>query len=327
MRQKVTILTILVGGLVVLSFFIVYGDIKNKAELSKNQYKNLNLALINASQASENFNSQTGYVLPISEPTYFPIRNSDIAEPVVSAKSFLLYDTKNAKTLISRDANKQLPIASLTKLLTALVALDNLNPEDTIEIQKESMNVGGEGADFYLKEKFYFQDILKAMLIKSSNDAASAIARAVEQKTGSNFIELMNQKAIQVGLTNSKFLDPAGLNDEAYSTAQDLLKLVRYSKRFKEIWSSLGSRNADITSQDKKFLHHIISTNKLFNSLPNIVGGKTGYTDGALGCIIVEERLDKVGSSLVVIVLGSNDRFEDASKIITWAEKAFRWNN
>lgn len=325
MQAKITILIILVGVLSFFSFFIVYGDIKSRSELSRSQYKNLNLALINASQASESFNSQTNYVLPVSEPTYFPIRNPNFSEPVLNAKSFILYDTKNTKVLFEKNSRQPLPVASLTKILTAVVALENLNREEVVEIGRESMNTDEEGADFYLGEKFYFQDLLKAMLIKSSNDAASAVARTVENKTGVIFADLMNKKAAQIGMTNSVFLDPSGLNDQAYSTVEDLIKLVRYSKKYKEIWSILTLPFADIFSADKKFSHHLISTNKLFGVIPDMIGGKTGYTDGALGCIILEQSLPQNGTSLIVIVLGSTERFEDAKNLLEWGKNAFRW--
>jgi len=325
MRLKITILIILVGALVFFSFLIIQGDIKSRAQLAENQYLNYKLAFIGVSQANEVLNSQTGYILPVSEPTYFPIRNPSFPEPVLSAKVFLLYDTKNAKIIFKKDSQKSLPIASLTKVLTAVIALENLNREDVVKITKESMNVDEEGADFYLGEQFYFYDLLKATLIKSSNDAASAIAKAVERKTGKNFAELMNEKALQIGMTSSHFLDPAGLNDQAHSTAEDLIKLIKYSKRHKEMWGILALPSADIFSADKKIAHHLINTNKLFGVLPNMTGGKTGYTDGALGCIIVEEELPEASSFLIAVVLGSNHRFEDAQSLLNWGKVAFKW--
>lgn len=307
-----------------MSFFIVYGDIRDRAEITRTQ--NLSLALIHSSYASEDLNSQTaGYILPVSEPTYFPIRKSDVPEPLLEAKSFLLYDVKNAKLLFSKNSRQQLPVASLTKLLTAIVSLEHLSPEAVVEIGQESMNIDKEGADFYLKERFYFKDMLAAMLVKSSNDAASAIARTIEIKTGSSFPDLMNKKALQIGMTNSKFLDPAGLNDSAYSTAEDLLKLTRYARRFKEISESLTKPAIDLFSIDKKLPHHFVSTNKLFGVLPNMVGAKTGYTDGALGCIILEEDLSSSDTSVIAIVLGSTERFEDVQKLVNWSKAAFRW--
>src|SRR3989338_1263228 len=325
MTQKVTILTILVAALAFLSFFTVLTDIKSRAKISESRKISSGLALISASRANEETNSQKSYVLPVSEPTYFPIRNFDIPEPVLNSKAFLLYDTKNDKALFGKYSRKTLPVASLTKLLTAVIALEHLSPKDVVEVKKESMNVDGEGADFYLSEKIYFKDLLKAMLVKSSNDAASAVANAVELKSGRVFADLMNQKSFQIGMTNSKFLDPSGLNDAAYSTAEDLIKLWKYSKNFEEISNNLNLSFADFTSADGRFSHHMLSTNKLLGVLPNITGAKTGYTDGALGCIIIEERLISEDSFLVAVILGSESRFEDTKILLDWGKKAFRW--
>ena len=325
MTQKVTILTILVAALAFLSFFTVLTDIKSRAKISESRKISSGLALISASRANEETNSQKSYVLPVSEPTYFPIRNPDVPEPALNAKAFLLYDTKNDKVLFRKYSRKTLPVASLTKLLTAVVALEYLSPEDIIEVKKESMNIDGEGADFYLREKIYFKDLLKAMLVKSSNDAASAVANTVELRTGKVFADLMNQKSLQIGMTSSKFLDPSGLNDAAYSTAEDLIKLWKYSKSFEKISNNLNLSSSDFTSADGRFSHHVLSTNKLLGVLPNIAGAKTGYTDGDLGCIIIEERLASEDSSLVAVILGSESRFEDAKILLDWGKKAFRW--
>jgi len=163
------------------------------------------------------------------------------------------------------------------------------------------------------------------MLVKSSNDAASAITKAIEQKTGENFVGLMNRKARQIGMSESHFLDPAGLNDEGYATVRDLMRLARYSKNYPEIWNLLSLRSLNINSADGKFSHYFESTNKLWTSMPNLNGGKTGYTDGALGCMIVEEDLPENNSSLIFIVLGSADRFGEVKKLSDWSKTAFRW--
>src|SRR3989338_8635986 len=140
MTQKVTILTILVAALTFLSFFTVFTDIKNRAKISESEKINPSFALISASRANEETNSQKSYVLPVSEPTYFPIRNYDVPEPALNSKAFLLYDTKNEKVIFGRNSRKALPVASLTKLLTAIIALEYLEPGDIIEIKKESIN-------------------------------------------------------------------------------------------------------------------------------------------------------------------------------------------
>ena len=315
MRLKISILTILVGALSVLSFYFVYSEQKVKADI----------ALAELFLTDQDFNSQRAFLLPISEPTYFPIRDTSITPPELSAKSFLIYDAINNKIIFSKDPGRELPVASLTKLLTAVIGLDNLDPRHVITITRESFNADGEGADFRLQEKFYFKDLLGAMLVKSSNDAAIAIAGAVEQKTGQEFADLMNQKAFQIGMSHSRFLDPAGLNDEGYSSARDLLRLVQYAKRYQDIQKFIGLRSLEITSADGKFGHSFASTNKLWGILSGLTSGKTGYTDGALGCMITEENLFEQNSSLIIIILGSTDRFGEIKQLSDWSKLAFRW--
>ena len=315
MQLKIVVLTILVGVLSVLSFYLVYSDQRVQAEM----------ALADATGAGKDFSLQTAFLLPISEPTFFPIRDTAVLPPELTAKSFLIYDTKNGKIIFSKDPNRALPVASLTKLLTAVIGLEYLDGQDTVTITGESYNVDGEGALFRLQEQFYFKDMLGAMLIKSSNDAAVAVAKAVEQKTGQPFTGLMNRKALQIGMDRSNFIDPAGLNDEGYSSAGDMLRLVQYAKRYSEIQSLMGLKSLTVTSADGKFLHNLNTTNKLWGILPGLIGGKTGYTDGALGCMMAEENLSEHGSSLIIIVLGSADRFGEIKQLSDWTKTAFRW--
>lgn len=320
MRLKIHILTILVGVLSVLSFYVVFAG-----PLPETELPHLDQSAFLSSQG-QNLNQEGAFLLPISEATYFPIRDTEVAIPELTAKSFLVYDTKNEKVIFSKEPGRALPIASLTKLLTAVVSIENLDPQEIITITSDAFNADGEGgADFRLQEKFYFKDLLGAMLIKSSNDAALAVAKAVEQKTGENFAVLMNRQARQIGMEQSHFLDPAGLNDEGYSTTGDLLRLVKYSKKYPEIWSLAGRLSLDTASVDGKFKHHFESTNKLWGNLPDLIGGKTGYTDGALGCMIIEENLSEQNTSLVIILLGSTDRFGEIKKISDWSKTAFRW--
>ena len=323
MRFKIYILTILVGILSFLSFYLVFivpapflsGQISDAGGLSLQELKQ-----------RDNFGAEEAvFILPISEPTYFPIRDTGVVAPELTAKSFLIYDTKNEKVIFSKDSGRSLPVASLTKLLTAIISLETLNSTDLIAISSGSFNVDGEGPDFHLHEELNFNNLLGAMLVKSSNDAALAIAKTVEQKTGESFAVTMNKKARQIGMTQTHFLDPAGLNDEGYATVRDLLRLVRYSKNYPEVWEFIGSKFLDVVSVDGKFSHHFESTNKLWGNLPNLVGGKTGYTDGALGCMIIEENLPEQSSSVIVILLGSTDRFGEVKKLTDWTRAAFRW--
>ncbi len=316
MPLKLTILTIVVTILTVLS---VYGVYRRPA------YAPVNFALTNAAD-NPSFNSQTAYLLSATEPNAFPIRRPETSDPILAAKSYLLYETKNDKVILSRNPRQPLPVASLTKILTAILVLENISLEEVITIDASSRNVDKEGADFYLGDKIYAKDLLGAMLVKSSNDAAVALAKRVEEKTGGRFQEMMNHKAYAIGMVNSSFFDPAGLNDDGYSTAEDLLKLIRYSKKYPEIWQRLGSKSLEINPANGQGVRVFTTTNKLFDTFVGIVGGKTGYTDSALGCMILEVKNSAVkDGSLLAIVLGSPVRFDDIRRLIEWGQSSFRW--
>jgi len=162
------------------------------------------------------------------------------------------------------------------------------------------------------------------MLIESSNDAAYAVMSYAKSR-GINFVELMNAEAVKAGMSNSYFIDPAGLNDNAYSTASDLIKLVEYSLKYHEIWDISAEKTAIVESSDERIKHEIISTNRLLGLVKDIIGGKTGYTDGALQCMILVTSIPDYPSKIVSVVLGSNDRFGDTQRLIDWTRAAYSW--
>ena len=143
--------------------------------------------------------------------------------------------------------------------------------------------------------------------------------------SGFNFVGLMNRKAVELGMNNSIFHDPAGLNDDALSTSEDLLKLVKYSFKFNELWSILSEKSDTVYSIDGGIAHQINSTNQLLGAIPDVVGGKTGYTDIALGGVMLVIDVPGENDKLVSVVLGSTERFTDTQKLIDWVKRAYSW--
>jgi D-alanyl-D-alanine carboxypeptidase len=265
------------------------------------------------------------YILPISETTYLPIRNFNIPEPAFDAKSAALFDTSSARFLYSKNTDQKLPIASVTKLLSAIIILENINLEQDFVVPAENLNVDGLGADFSKDERISGRDLLRVMLIKSSNDAALTFATFAKSQ-GIDFVQKMNAKAREIGMLDSKFADPAGLNDQdAFSTASDLVKLVRYARNYPLIWEILKTKSADVASADGRFSHHLISTNQLLGEIPNIVGGKTGFTDLAQGTMVLEVGVNNGQDSIISVILGSKDRFGETKKLVEWGKKAYSW--
>lgn len=264
------------------------------------------------------------YVFPVSEPSYAPILNTNLARPVVAGRSAVVYDVRSSRFLFSKNSAERLPIASVTKLMSAVIVLENMALNQTVKIGQEAIRVDGEKQTLYRDEVISVGNLLKMMLIESSNDAAYALAQHAD-RLGFNFIDAMNRKAIEIGMADTTFKDPAGLNDEGYSTAEDLIKLVTYSFNYPEMWSILGEQSTVVLSTDGKIVHPVQSTNQLFGVVPDIVGGKTGYTDLAKGCMVLVVDVPGRSDKMISIVLGSTERFNDTDKLIAWARSAYRW--
>ncbi len=271
-----------------------------------------------------NSEQQRAFILPISETNYLPIRNFNIAEPVIDAKAAILFDSRSGRVLYSLNSNQRLPIASITKLMSAVVILENMSLDQIYTIPIEDVNVDGLGVDLYKDEQFHGKDLFKIMLIKSSNDAASTFATTAN-KSGIDFIGKMNEKAVSLRMTDTVFTNSAGLDDhDAFSTAADLVKLVNYIRKYDIIWETLRIKSTEVLSLNK-ISHHLINTDQLLGEIPRIIGGKTGYTNTALGTMVLLVGLNDNKDSIISVILGSNNRFGETKKLIDWGERAYSW--
>lgn len=263
------------------------------------------------------------FILPVSQASYLPVHNSSVSDPMLDAKSVLLYDMRSGRTLFEKQTSDRLPVASLTKVISALVTLDLFPVEETVTVPPEAVKVDDEKQELYAQEQLTVQDLLQLMLVGSSNDAAYALALHAKER-GIDFVARMNEKARELEMSNSQFFDPAGLNDQGYSTSRDIVKLMLAALKKKELWPA--TREPEITIQAKSGQVHVIkNTNQLLNDVPSIVAGKTGYTDGALGCLILAVKLSEKDAMLLSVVLGSHERFTDTDTLIDWALMAYRW--
>ena len=308
MQSKIYILAAMLAGLVIVNVLFVFDPSKKD----------------NFANAEPAFNSSQAYLLPVSEPSYFPIYDSTKMEkPVIDAKAGIIYDTRSGKFLFAKNPRIKLPVASLTKILSSIIVLENLDTKETVIIPKEVLKVDEEKQSLYLGEEITVQNLLKLMLIESSNDAAYALAWYANSR-GVNFVDKMNEKARLLNMNDSNFLDPAGLNDDAYSTVEDLVRLVKYSLRHDLIWEILTEKSIIVKSTDGKIEHKVENTDQLLGVIPDIFGGKTGYTDNALGCMILVVDIPDKNDKLISVVLGSQSRFEDTKKLINWTKEAYR---
>ena len=200
----------------------------------------------------------------------------------ISAECAILYEAETGTVLYEKNPDRQMLIASTTKIMTALVALENSDCDDIVTIPSQCEGI--EGSSMYLKagEKLSLKTLLYGLLLESGNDAAVAIAIHTAG-TVEKFAELMNARAQELGCTNTHFVNPNGLDaDDHYSSARDLALIMAEamnSKVFKQIVST-----KTFTAEGRTFSNH----NKLLWSYEGMVGGKTGYTDEAGLCLASE---------------------------------------
>lgn len=267
-----------------------------------------------------------------TNPDFLPIRNWDISQPKIEAEAALIFEPVKNKILYQKNIEQVLPIASLTKLTTGLVVLEEISLDQIITISKEAVEAYGDNGGLVIDEKISVKNLLYALLMESSNDAAIALAEVFPETL---FVDLMNKKAGELGLKDTYFIDPTGFNPANVSTALDLAKLVKYSLEQPLIWQILKTSVIDLSSADGLIIHHLTNTNQLLDYWPMIIGGKTGYTDEAQGCMIlvIEQDLNNTknyigqlsSEYLIIIILGAKERFLETEKLINWVKEAYVW--
>ncbi len=244
------------------------------------------------------------------------------AEPQINSRIALIYDRASGKIMYEKNGNKQTPMASTTKIMTAIVVLENANLKDVVTIDSKAAGMGGSRLGLKKNDKITVNDLLYGLMLRSGNDAAVALANHVGGSI-EGFAEMMNAKAKEMGLTNSHFVVPHGLDNEGhYTTAYELAKMADYAlqiEKFKEIVSTY-STTITINGYPKA----INNTNKLLGSVAGVYGVKTGFTNGAGRCLVAACERDNL--DIITVIIGAdtnNQRTEDSKELIEYAYKEF----
>lgn len=236
------------------------------------------------------------------------------AESAISVK---VYKAGGEKIIFEKNPDQTLPVASLTKLMTALVSLEYYNPAEKVEVSKSAVDQPDNAGLLRIGERLTVESLLYVMLIESSNDSAFALSELISEEA---FVDLMNIEARDLGLNNTHFTDPTGYNPGNRSTARDLAKLSKHILDKKPaIWEITTQKEFNLYDPDGIFHHQLISTNEMLGEISQIIGGKTGYTPEARGCLILILEDRRNGNISINVVLGSDDRFEDMRKLIEYA--------
>lgn len=268
-------------------------------------------------------NAQSTVSLPISEEIRFTAKTDPLLEPSVTAQAVFVQDMENGDILYQKNAGSTRQLASITKLLTAIVVLDeySMGTNQYIQMTQSAFDTYG-GDTLSVGSYFMIEDLLRAVLMVSSNDAASLLAEHFGGGDTKVFIEKMNTKAKDLGMIQSKFTNPHGLDDDFdqhYSTAGDIIKLIKAMNEYPDIIPILQTLEYTLVSREGQSIT-IGNTNTLLDNPMNIVG-KTGLTDDAGETFAAQVSIQ--GKKVGIVVLGSSIggyRFQDTQNLIQWIE-------
>lgn len=252
----------------------------------------------------------------------FPIRRWDVPEPELSASSAIIFNVSANKILYQKDIYGVYPIASLTKLMTALVFLEYGSLDQEILVSRDAVSAYGTMGKLVVGEKITARNLLYALLIQSSNDAAVALMEDLNGR-GLDVVKLMNKKAKKLALENTYFEDTSGLSEKNVSTAMDLVLLTKAVLKNDLLRDIMATTVIDVASVDGKYNHHLVNTNKLLGRLSEVIGGKTGYTEEAGQCMILITKIPEKDDIIISIVLNSADRLGESEQLANWTRKAY----
>lgn len=246
--------------------------------------------------------------LSLLNSLFLPVSAQASGGPEVSAQCAVL--SCGGRIIYEKNAEAKMPMASTTKLMTAILALENCGLDEVVEIKAEYCGI--EGSSMYLRpgtEKTV-EDLLKGLLLVSGNDAAVALACHISGSEAA-FAALMNEKAEALGMNSTTFVNPHGLNDPShYSTAADLARLMEYCVENEDFVRLNAMKNAAVDGMV------LVNHNKLLYNCPGCVGGKTGYTMTAGRCLV--SCCEREGGRLVCVTLSAPDDWNDHSKLYDW---------
>lgn len=263
----------------------------------------------------------------IDSVTFQTIINPDSVEgfdklSTLSAESWMLIDDSTGMVISQKYANEPQYMASLTKMMTCLLALENGNMADTVEITKDVFI--SRNSRVRLGERYLLGNLIYEMMLQSDNDAAYAIAKHLAGDT-LKFCEIMNEKAAHIGMSNTHFANPNGMpNINNYSTACDLIRLARYSMRDSAFATVVGTAYKDVPLVDGRHMA-CYNTNVLLNKYQGCIGIKTGFTRQAGNCLASAATRD--GITLYLILLNSrsrSSRFNESAILLDYGFKAMK---
>lgn len=299
-------------------------------------FTNSNVFADDIDEDDENNNDNSVILSEEIESTNQAISNSKLVNktidkinvPTLNSRKVIVYDRLSGKKVYGKNENKETAMASTTKIMTAIIVIENCkNFNDIVVIPAKAANIGGSRLKLNVNDKVTVNDLLYGMLLRSGNDAALALA-LYTGGTIENFAEMMNQKASLLGLLHTHFVTPHGLDDpNHYTTCYELAKITDYALKNDKFSEIVKTKTATIKINDSP--REIKNTNEILcSNIDGVYGVKTGFTNNAGRCLVTS--IKKNDMDFIIVVIGADSRkyrASDTLKLIQYSFQAFHVEN
>ncbi len=246
--------------------------------------------------------------------------------PTVNSRSCVVLDRNSKMILYGKNEKNQVKMASTTKIMTAIIVIENHSLDQTVEVSKKAAGTGGSRLGLKTGDKITIRDLLYGLMLCSGNDAAVCLAESVGGSVA-EFSDLMNNKAQQLGLSHSHFESPHGLDSDGhYTTAHELALLSDYALKNPTFLNIVGTKHYTVTING--YPKNLSNTNELLGNLDGVYGIKTGFTNGANRCLVTACKRGNM--DIICVVLGADTkkfRTQDSIKLIEYTFKTFEYFN
>jgi len=258
----------------------------------------------------------------LAAPALLPIK-TEVNPFTTLSKAVYVVDVNSMSVLYGQNQDTTLPMASIAKMMTALLAIEHYSPNDWLTV--DGVKTDGSNIGLISGEQYQMQDLLGALLVGSANDAAEVLAsNFTDGLTG--FVWGMNQKALELGMKNTHFVNPIGFDHpDQYSTARDLTILAIEVMKHPLLAAYVSQKEFSLTDSTNAKTLKIKSTNELLSLDSSVLGIKTGWTEEAGECLIVYANRDN--HPIISVILGSSNRFEESETLINWIYQTYQWKS
>jgi D-alanyl-D-alanine carboxypeptidase len=259
--------------------------------------------------------------LSLSELTKLPQNTTGQPAPELTARTALVIDYGSDSILYQKNARSTHLPASTTKIMTALIALDSFGLDQVLTVPK--LDYEGQDIQLRLGEQMTLENLLYALLVASANDAAETLAANYPGGRAA-FVAAMNQRAEELSLDNTHFVNPTGFDEPGqYMTAFDLVKLAKKLLSHPLLAQIVATQKTSVYNVDKTIVHPITNINQLLGKIPGVRGVKTGWTTSAGECLTA--FVERNGVGVITVVMGSEDRFGETKNLIEWVFANHVW--